>query len=145
MNTNGNSHARNPTGIKYKRDTRAGWIDDEERIREGRETWKRLLRIRDDLVVERKELRDDKGLIRDPITHEPIMVDVVMDSKAYLKACELILNRAFGLPKQELELNSDGGGIQINFIRFNDTVQLQTAPLPNPVLEIDGKREEEGD
>lgn len=84
----------NPSGSKTKRQ----WIKEKERIREARATWKRLLRVRDDLVLERKTIMSPDG---------PIEVDVVPSAKDYIACCKEILNRAIGLPKQEVELSGD--------------------------------------
>ena len=51
------------------------------RASQGLETWARLLRMRDELVVERQQIGvDDKG--------KPIVRDVVLDAAMYFKVLE---------------------------------------------------------
>jgi hypothetical protein len=75
---------------------------DRERMREAHKTWKKLLQIRDGLVLERKVIgKDDDG--------NPIEADVVPSIKDLIACCKEILNRAVGMPSQEIDLSSNGG------------------------------------
>lgn len=88
----------NPHGYKTKRQ----WIKEQERFREAKATWKKLLQLRDDLILERKQIGTDKDGL-------PIVADVVPSVKDYLNCCKQILDRAIGLPKQEVELKNENG------------------------------------
>ena len=61
------------------------------RKNEGLKTWAKLLAIRDDMVLERKEIgKDDEGA--------PIMVDVVPSIKEQRETAKLILAYCWGTP-----------------------------------------------
>jgi hypothetical protein len=79
----------NPLGGKRKRQ----WIAEKQRIAAARKAWERLLRLQDDMVLERKEIKGADG--------EPISVDVVPSAKDYIACCKEILNRAGGVPRVE--------------------------------------------
>jgi hypothetical protein len=85
----------NPGGRPKK-----SWIKDRERMREAQATWKKLLQVRDDMVLERKEVgKFPNG--------DPIIADVVPSVRDYLFCCKQILDRSVGLPRQEIELTGD--------------------------------------
>jgi hypothetical protein len=85
----------NPFGYKTKKQ----WLLEKERIKEARETWAKLLRIRDEMVLERRtEIRDG----------EEVVIEVVPSHKDLIACCKEILNRAVGLPHQAIEVESHG-------------------------------------
>lgn len=86
----------NPFGQRRKM-----WLKQVERTREAKETWSRLLRLRDDMVLERKEVPNGDGGV--------MLVDVVVSAKDYLACCKEILNRCVGLPKQEVDVSASVG------------------------------------
>jgi hypothetical protein len=61
---------------------------------EGLKTWAKLLAIRDDMVLERKE-------IGKALDGTPIMVDVVPSIKEQRETCKLILAYVWGTPVQQ--------------------------------------------
>jgi hypothetical protein len=71
------------------------------RASEGLKTWARLIRIRDDLVLERKIIKGAEG--------EPVEVDVVPSAKVYADVCCKILAYCWGLPVQQLNLGDTDG------------------------------------
>jgi hypothetical protein len=76
------------------------WIRERERMREAQRTWAKLLEIRDGLVLERREIGvDDKG--------HPIVIEVTASIKDMLACCKQILDRAVGLPKQEIDFSGE--------------------------------------
>jgi len=85
----------NPGGRSKK-----SWIKDRERMWEAKRTWKLLLKLRDGMILERKEIG------KDPKTGEPIMADVVPSARDLIACCKEILNRAVGMPSQEVDLQS---------------------------------------
>jgi hypothetical protein len=78
------------------------WIKEKERFREARASWAKLIQIRNDLVLERKESQNDKG--------EPYFIDVVPSIKDYIACCKEIMDRAIGKPTQAVELIGEDGG-----------------------------------
>src|ERR1043166_4535782 len=88
----------NPGG---QRKTRRQWIKEQERFREAKASWEKLLKLRDEMVLERKTIPGPGG--------EPIEVDVVPSVRELIACCKEILNRAVGLPKQEVEVTGEDG------------------------------------
>jgi hypothetical protein len=85
----------NPNGRPKKH-----WIRERERMREAQRSWAKLLEIRDGLVLERREIGvDDKG--------QPIVIEVTASIKDMLACCKRILDRAVGLPKQEIDFSGE--------------------------------------
>jgi hypothetical protein len=72
------------------------------RASQGLETWARLLRMRDELVVERKQVGVDKQ-------GEPIMLDCVLDATLYFRVLEKILAYCWGQPLQKVDFDSEQG------------------------------------
>ena len=70
------------------------------RASQGLETWARLLRMRDELVVERKQVGVDKD-------GKPIMVDCVLDAALYFRVLEKILAYCWGQPLQKVDFDSE--------------------------------------
>ena len=95
--------------------TRKGWIQEQERFREARRSWRRLIEIRDGLVLERKSITNAAG----EVTH----VDVVSSIKDEIACCKEILNRAIGLPAQFVEGHVQQVGI---------VLQVNVDPLARP-------------
>jgi hypothetical protein len=81
--------------------SKESWLAEKTKISEARKTWKKLLAIRDGMVLERKTINTPKG---------PIEVDVVPAVRDLIKCCEVILDRAVGKPSQQVELD---GGVKI--------------------------------
>jgi hypothetical protein len=82
------------------------WISEKEKIAEARKTWKKLLALRDEMVLERKTINTPEG---------PVEVDVLPSARDLIKCCEVILDRAIGKPAQQVDLTSHGE-------RFNVTI-----------------------
>jgi hypothetical protein len=78
-----------------------------------------LIEIRNGMVLERKVIgKDDDG--------NPIEVDVVPSIKDLIACCKEILNRAVGMPSQEVDLNSKhltAGLIPAFLIRVREMVR----------------------
>ena len=70
------------------------------RASQGLETWARLLRMRDELVVERKQVGVDKD-------GEPIMMDCVSDAALYFRVLEKILAYCWGQPLQKVDFDAE--------------------------------------
>ena len=79
------------------------WVSPLERGREARRTWKRLLKIRDSLILERKTIQTPDG---------PVEVEVTPSIRDLIRCCEVILNRAVGMPKQQVEVESNTPAIR---------------------------------
>jgi hypothetical protein len=97
----------NPSGAKYKRQ----WIAEKRRIAEARKTWEFLIKLRDGMVLERKQIGTDKD-------GEPIMADIVPSAKDLLNCCRQIFDRAIGLPRVEGEFGMDGQDRAVLFLDF---------------------------
>src|SRR5258705_13667068 len=67
-------------------------LSDAVRASEGLKTWAKLLKIRDELVIERKTLKGPDG--------EEIEVDVVSSVKQLVDVIKLILAYTWGTPVQ---------------------------------------------
>lgn len=100
--------------------TRRQWVKEQERFREAKASWKKLLQIRDDMVLERKEIGiDAEG--------NPRIVDVVPSIKDYLACCKQILDRAIGLPTQAVELTGSEEGPLVFQVVHSNPVKLNGA------------------
>jgi hypothetical protein len=75
------------------------WLEEKEKIAEARKAWKKLLAVRDGMVLERKTIASPDV---------PIEVDVVPSARDLIKCCEVILDRAVGKPAQAVDLTSRG-------------------------------------
>jgi hypothetical protein len=75
------------------------WISEKDKIAEARKTWKKLLAMRDGMVLERKTVNTPEG---------PIEVDVVPSIKDLILCCHSILDRTIGKPAQNVDLASKG-------------------------------------
>ena len=78
------------------------WIKDRERMREAQASWRKLIDIRNGMVLERKTVKDFS-------TGEMIEVDMVPSIKDLIACCKEILNRAVGMPSQEVDLTGKEG------------------------------------
>jgi hypothetical protein len=74
------------------------------RASQGLETWARLLRMRDELVVERKQVGVNKE-------GDPITVDCVLDAALYFRVLEKILAYCWGQPLQKVDFDAENGKV----------------------------------
>jgi hypothetical protein len=77
------------------------WIKEKERFREAKASWKKLIEIRNGLVLERKTIMSPEG---------PIEVDVVPSIKDLISCCDKIMDRGIGKATQAVELTGEDGG-----------------------------------
>jgi hypothetical protein len=104
--------------------TRRRWIQEKQRIAEARATWAKLLKIRDGLIIERRTVQTADGAQE---------LEVCASIKDLLKCCEIILNRAVGLPKQAIELE---GNVNHSLIDRRQIQELMKNPEARAAAEL---------
>ena len=78
------------------------WLDQKNKVIEARKTFRKLVKIRDDMVLERK-------MMKHPETGEMCEFEVVPSIQDYIAVCREILDRTIGKPKQEIAVKGDDG------------------------------------